>query len=91
MKTRNANIGWDCSCNMSRPALYKFTYALIQLGGCFTDAFHLGGPFTPKQNARNTVFFRIFLPEGADKEFTRMTGMKLTKPPVVHLNQPVQL
>ncbi len=78
--------GWDCSCNMSNPALYAFTYALIKLHGHFTDAFHLGESFTPKQNARNTVHFRIFLPEGTEEEFTRMTGMKIEPPPKIHLN-----
>lgn len=77
---------WDCSCNMSKPALYKLTYALIMLHGYFTDCFHLGEPYSPQQNTRNSAHFRIFLPEGKEETFTEMTGLKLTPPPKIHLN-----
>jgi hypothetical protein len=71
---------------MSKPALYRFTYALIQLHGHFSDAHTLGRQYTPQQNARNTAWFRIWLPEGKEEAFTAMTGMKLKKPPVVDVN-----
>lgn len=41
--------------------------------------------WTPQENARNTAWFRIWLPEGKEEEFTNMTGMKLKKPPIVHV------
>lgn len=78
---------WDCDCNMSKPALYKFTYSLIAVGGHFTCSMAMGlKGYTPEQNARNTVFFRIWLPKGKEAEFTALSGMKVQTPPRISVS-----
>jgi hypothetical protein len=70
---------------MSKPALYKLTYALIMVHGYFTDAFTLGERYTPEQNARNSAHFRIFLPEGSEARFTELSGLSVSTPPRVQV------
>lgn len=76
---------WDCSCNMSKNALYNFLYALIMCRGSVTSTWTMGYKYTPKQNAYNTVWFRIKLPKNFEVDFQEMTGIKLEEPKEVHI------
>lgn len=84
---KDGGLYWDCDCNMSKPALHRFTYALIQVAGHFTCSLTIGCQgYTAAQNARNTVFFRVWIPKGMEAEFTRISGMMLQVPPILKLS-----
>lgn len=76
---------WDCSCNMSKSALYNFLYALIMCHGTITSTYTMGHQYTPRQNAHNTAWFRIKLPKNFEVDFRKMTGIKLEEPKEVHI------
>jgi hypothetical protein len=78
---------WDAHCNMSKPALYRFTYALIMVGGHFTCSLTIGCKgYTPAQNARNSAHFRIWLPHQTEAAFESLSGLKVQAPPTIHLS-----
>jgi len=78
---------WDVSCNMGKPGLYKLMYALIMVGGHFTNSFHLdfSQRYTPQIHARFKVDFRIWIPEGREEKFEKLSGLKITPPPRVQV------
>lgn len=77
---------WDLECNMSKNALYSVLYAILMHRGRITGTLTIGcEKYTPKQNSRNTAFFRIKLPKGKKDSFESMSGFKLNKPPTINI------
>jgi len=72
---------------MSKNNLYNLLYTLIMMKGTITSTMTIGcQQYTKRQNAYNSAFFIIGLPEGKKVQFEEMTGLKLTLPPKVTTN-----
>ena len=77
MKEKKA---WDVDdVTWSKESLSRCFRALIVVNGHFTDSFTI----RPPRSGRDSVFLRVWIPEGREEEFENLCKAKLRKPPVV--------
>ncbi len=75
---------WDTDTEASKVKLERFIRSLLVVGGHFTSSFSLAPIENPTRSV--SVFFRVWIPEGNEKRFEELSGLKLKKPAKVGVN-----
>jgi hypothetical protein len=72
-------LPWDVDCDATRAGMERFIRALVCVRGHFSDSFTLYPVDKPQRGV--SVFFRVWIPEGAEQRFLEMAGLDELKPP----------
>ena len=78
-------IAWDVGIAATGTAMQRVMFALISVGGHFTDSVLVGARpiFLPSRTVR--LMLRVFIPQGSESEFVRLARAGLSAPPQVQL------
>lgn len=80
----NEKKPWDTDTPASKVGLERFIRSLVSVRGHFTDSFSLAPIDQPSRGV--SVFFRVWIPEGNEKRFEELSGLKLKPPPKATVN-----
>ena len=67
---RSGYRGWDVTVDWSKVSMVRTLRALFQTRSFFTDSFVLGA--FENLRPRDSVFLRVFIPEGREDEFDKL-------------------
>jgi len=77
---------WDTDCEATKVGLERFIRALLCVQGHFTSSFTIGNYPLNVPSRGVSVFFRVHIPDGREREFEELSGMTLAAPPKIVLN-----
>lgn len=84
----DGKLPWDADVDGTRAGMERFVRALVCVGGHFTSSFTLGNDAT--KPFKDTVFFRVWIPEGKEARFLEVSTLEeLRPPPRVHVGMDV--
>lgn len=75
----DGKLPWDVDVDSTCAGMERFIRALVVSRGHFTDSFTLGSDLT--KPSRDTVFFRVWIPEGKELFFLELSKCEELRPP----------